>query len=192
MKVHDLDLDERMQSFINWYQGARHELSNESYNSSATGLRSVLHAYKDLNSPAVLRSEIKFQSRAVEQFRFIFSEASDDEVKAYLPRSVLALKNRAEFLSEKADFFPVFGTTVVFLTALVSTIAPPKLKFLLGCVSAFFILWGAFRYRVLLRAKAAHVKELANLLEFIKGQIGDLGKTPAATNSPTAIVLSAF
>jgi len=178
MDTEKLDLDERMQTFMNWYQDARHQFATESYFSSATGLKSVTEAYKDWNSSAVLRSEIQFQKRALDEFKRLFAEAPDAELKAYLPQAVLALKNRGEFLAEKADFYPVFGTTIVFMTAVVSTIAPAVMKLLLGCLASFFILWGAFRHRVLLRARSAHVKELANLLDFIRAQIGTTNKAP--------------
>lgn len=172
MDAGNLDLDDRMQAFINWYQQARHELASESYYSSATGLKSVVEAYKDWTSSSVLRAEVRFQTRALDEFNNIFAGVSGDELKAYLPQAVLALKNRGEFLSEKADFYPVFGTTIVFLTAVVSTLAPPFMKLVLGCLAGFFILLGAFKHRVLLRARSAHVKELANLLDFIKVQVG--------------------
>lgn len=84
-----------------------------------------------------------------------------------LPIFALAAKNRAELISAKSDFYPVFFTLIgLGLTVLVFGLhqQPAFVKYLAGIGAFAFAATGAY-IRIVTREQAAYLKELANISE---------------------------
>ena len=84
-----------------------------------------------------------------------------------LPLFALAAKNRAELISEKSDFYPVFFTLIgLGLTVLVFGLnqQPAFWKYLAGIGAFAFAATGAY-IRIVSREQVAYLKELANISE---------------------------
>jgi hypothetical protein len=84
-----------------------------------------------------------------------------------LPLLALAAKNRAELMSAKSDFYPVFFTLIALgLTVLVFGLngQPAFVKYLAGIGAFAFVATGAY-IRIATREQVAYLKELANISE---------------------------
>ena len=155
---------ENFYNFIHWYEEERKNSLPKIYLTEFRGWKGFIQAYKPLQDPSILPKELKFNFRCMAKLKEYFKEVNDDKLREEYSILILSLKNRAEYISNQSDFYPIYVTLLAFSFAFFGATLPLGYKLLLG-VGLMVIIGVAINIRIKTRRSLAKIKEISNILE---------------------------
>jgi hypothetical protein len=156
--------EERFQELVRWYQDAKPQFSVDTYVRKGSEWSRIFRPYTDWDSSETLRREIAFNLKAQAKLQEHLADIAISEQRSGLALLILALKNRAEYVSNQADFYPVYVALIIFANTLIGFGFSDFWNILMG-VGIFVLVAASVKTRVSTRTQVAHLKEIVNLLE---------------------------
>lgn len=153
-----------VESLVRWYREKRREFGSKTYFDRSTWLKERLLPYVDWDNSAILEKEISFNVNVLAELQRRVGGLSGSEFKSSIPMILLALRNRAEYISNQSDAYPLFVGFMSFLYAFLGRYAAPALQVFIGLcllVAIFHMIETRFKTR----REILHCKELINILE---------------------------
>ncbi|MOA15809.1 hypothetical protein D3C78_1359900 [compost metagenome] len=177
-----------VEDFVRWYKKRRCKFSSEIYLNRNSRAKAIFLPYNDWDSSEILNKEISLN---VNVFSEIRKRIDNKELTTSIPTIILALKNRAEYISSQSDFYPVFAALTSFLFALLGkyfinlldlSSSPAYGVAFQGVMALFFtvVIIYTIYTRVETRRELSYCKELINILEFYEKQYYPRSKTDNA------------
>lgn len=164
-------LEVKADALLQWYQKEKKDFAASVYMSEGSDWSKLFRPYTNWDSSEVLKRERDFLVTALAKLSKHLASQEPTQLKREVSLLILALKNRTEFASQQADFYPVFGTVVAFAVGLASIDQGTGMKLMLGIAGLFFLAT-AFQSRIKTRQAVASLKELTNVLEYFKSELG--------------------
>jgi hypothetical protein len=160
-------IEQEVEQLLRWYDDNKSRFMSSAYMDRGPLLRRFFFPFAHWDSAEVLHKEIIFNLKAVSILAKKLRGKDRQTTKRSLSLLLLCLKNRAEYASNGADFYPVQATLLIFVVSVVGQQVPQQFRFwlLLGAIG---LVAAAMGNRLLTRRKVADTRELINIIELYK------------------------
>ncbi len=99
------------ESLIRWYKEKRSEFRSRTY-FKRKNIFNLSTPYSDWDNESILREEISFNTNTLSE---IHRKINKSGGKNTIPEIILALKNRAEYISDQAEVYPAIISLIAFM-----------------------------------------------------------------------------
>jgi hypothetical protein len=160
-------IEQEAEQLLRWYEDNKSRFVSSAYMERGTLLRRFFFPFAHWDRAEVLQKEIAFNLKAVSILAKKLGGKDRQMTKRSLSLLLLCLKNRAEYASNGADFYPVQATLLIFIVGIVGQQVPHQFRFwlLAGAIGLVAATMGS---RLLTRRKVADTRELINIIELYK------------------------
>jgi hypothetical protein len=166
-------MEKSIEEFLVWYEKNRRAFVDEIYLSKTQGrwFEDFRFPFTDWDCALVLKSELSFNVKALAKLHEYFVLSASKNLENDMLLVVLALKNRIEYISTGVDNYAPFTAAIVFWIGVVSLFGGITWKISLG-VAGFVVVATFFLHRLRVRRYLSRYRELINILETYRQQLG--------------------
>lgn len=159
--------EDGVQEFGEWYRSKKGEIWARAYHNFGGFWQEFVNPFRSWTKSHYIAAETDLTDRAMAKLQEVFPAPSKAELERL---SVIALtaKNRAETISAKSDFYPIYTTVVAAGVATMSVGLSAPFRTILAII-AFALILVAATIRMKTREQSSYLKELSNMLDhFVK------------------------
>ncbi len=164
--THASSLTEAFAEFVIDYRRHRLSLWNQTVRGTGSETRKFFMPFREWDASHVISTDIEKLKQAMHSLDERL-EMHGKIAPAPLALIALAAKNRAELMSAKSDFYPVFAALIALSLAVAAVALGDTFawtKPVAGMGALFFACVGAY-IRMATREQVAYLKEIANIVE---------------------------
>ncbi len=160
------ELETEFARFASSYRSDRYRLWWLVGKNARHGLAGFFVPFRDWDQSHVIGTEVHSVRKSLEALRTGIGELDDKKIEA-LSEIALAAKNRAEKMSAKSDFYPVYSALIAVTLAVFGVVVSEQWVRVVAAGGVIFFVFTSALIRVSTREQVAYLKELGNLLDHI-------------------------
>ena len=153
---------EKFAEFAKPYKADRFKFWHLVGTSTGSAFKRFFVPFRNWDAPHVIGTDVERIKQTLADFDSTMGSAVDPEELAII---ALAAKNRAEIISARSDFYPVYSAILALCLTVIAIVSPePWMKFIAGAGVLFFVFASAV-IRIATREQVSYLKEVANVIE---------------------------
>lgn len=159
-------VEKRFAEFAKAYKNERYKLWHLVGQNFGGGFRKFFVPFRDWDESHVIGAEADTITSSVSELRSKLNLSDEKEIRRLRLISLTA-KKRAEVMSAKSDFYPVYSALLGVCLAVLGIYAPNATMRLIAAGGVIFFVATSAVIRMATREQVAYLKELAYMLDHI-------------------------